>query len=195
MTQPINLVTPATLCGFRARKSKLIWKRVVLLAFVVVVAMTGWLAVEKNEIDKIVASELGSGDGPRAVLAEHQELKKQLSKISKVELEQLRLRSSHPPLSLFALLAELKEELDGELLVERFDYSLNQLSSVQKAPNDSGSNGKVTLQLVTTSTIKSSSLIERLANSGYFTDVQLSTAMVKVDAKSDDLRFSVACKF
>lgn len=191
MTPPINLVTTATLSGFAARKSKRIWKRFVLLALLVLAAVTGWFVTEKNKLDHLIASELGSGDGPRAVLAEHRELKKQLSRISQVELEQLRLRSSHPPLSLFALLAELKEELDGELVVERFDYSLSQLSSAAEAR----SNGQVTLQLVTTSTIKSSSLIEKLAHSGYFTDVQLSTAMVKVDATSDDLRFSVACKF
>ncbi|GAB5403146.1 MAG: hypothetical protein Aurels2KO_13770 [Aureliella sp.] len=187
----VNLITPKTLSHFAIRRTKRVWKRVATTALIITISSTFWLVSATNKIQKQIAAEVDSGNGPRRVLAKHQQLQQYLSKLSQVEREQMRLRSKHSPLSLFALLTDIKDQLDGELEVERIDYALDKLQL--KAA--SSSSGKVTLQMVTTSTIKSSSVIEKLTHCGFFRDVQLSTALVKADAATEDLRFSVACKF
>lgn len=198
MSKSVNLITPQTLSGFAVRKSKRIWKRFTVAAFVACVVTTCWLAALTSDTNQRIASEVDNGNGPRKVLAKHKQLQQELAKLSRVEGEQVRLRSSHSPVSLFALLSDIKQQLDGELVVERVDYALDKLPSAKSAsapPAAAQANGKVTLQLVTTSTIKSSSVIEKLSHCGFFTEVQLSTALVKADAQTEDLRFSVACQF
>ncbi len=187
----VNLITPKTLSSFAVRKTKRIWIRVAAIALVITISSTCWLVSATREIDKRVAAEADSGNGPRKVLAEHRKLKQKLAKLTQLEREQIRLRSSRSPLSLFALLTDIKNQLDGELEVERIDYALDQLHSQPAA----SSGGTVTFQMVTTTTIKSSSIIEKLTHSGFFKEVQLSTALVKADVRNQDLRFSVACKF
>lgn len=188
-TQPANLITPKTLSSFALRKSKRLWTQLGTAALLASTIGIAWFQYTRSVTQQQVAQIVNAADGPRKVLHENNRLQQRIDELASVDSRQQEMRGIFPPLAVLSLLAEIKQQLDGELTVEQFDYTLDVTGAATK------NNGKITLQLVTSDAIHSSAFIEQLTQSGLFRDVQLNTAVVKASPETDDVRFGVACTF
>ncbi|HBE69664.1 MAG TPA: hypothetical protein DDW52_16080 [Planctomycetaceae bacterium] len=193
-TQPVNLITPKTLSSFTLRKSKRIWSRLGIAAFIATTLGIVWFQYARSVSQRQVALIVNAADGPRKILRENKKLHQKIRELANTDSKQQAKRGKFPPLAVLDLLATVKRQLAGKLTVEQFDYTLDITNST--ATNSvAKSNGKITLQLVTSDAIHSSAFIEQLSASGLFRDVQLNTAVMKASPEADDVRFGVACTF
>lgn len=195
MPVSVNLITRKTLYRFRTRASTRVWKSTLAISLATAVFLTIWFQSIASKRQDLIAQETSIASTPRLVASRNLQLKKELRLAEDRAHAQEVLRSSYSPLSVFALLSQIKESLDGELSVELVDFSLERSNPPAKPNSGPQRRGRLQLQLVTSSTLNSSKTIESLKASGYFQKVELSTALVKLKPESSDLRFNVACEF
>lgn len=132
------------------------------------------------------------GAESQLVVQENERLKARLRQFEALNARQLELRSPYPPLALLAQLTDIKAQLDGSLEIEQVDFvdTHNQV-----AQGDTSEGGYVTLTVMTNSTHRSASFVKMLRESKMFADVQMQSALEKISATGEDLRFTVRCTF
>ncbi|QDV28126.1 PilN domain-containing protein [Aureliella helgolandensis] len=207
MRQFNNLLPIETRLRFQQKRVKQVWYRTIaiagLLAGAVIFVGQWTIARHQAEID----AEVSAATYPRQIQRENQQLRVEMQRLVNYETRHLDMRSRYSPLAIFSLLTEIKQHLDSELYVESVDFSLTdpspnsggqptaQVSTADASKSSSANQGRVILQVVTSTTSNSSQFLQLLEQSGYFEDVQLSSSLEKLNTTSADLRFTVQCRF
>ncbi len=213
MKQTTNLLSNKTIHRFQNQEAKRVWRMIACSTFVIAGLSVMVMQLTVQQIRSDTVKQYSRGDYPQQVANDNLRLRQELQAIQAKYQKQQELRCDRSPLTILQLLAGLQKEFQGSLTVESFDFSLNTVSQVQTtgspAPNTGGrgpatprlvgnkknATGKLTLQVITDGTTRSSQFLQLLKDSGYFQEVKLNSPLSKLDRESSNLRFDVMCVF
>lgn len=188
----VNLLPPATAQKFECKRAICLWSK--LTAFFVLSSASAivWGQLTVAEQERQISAERQALSGPRQVQQALEAERTRLQELEEYELTQSLQRTRYSPLVILELLQEIKAELQGKLEIAslEFVHHENQKSNVTAAPH-----GHVIIQAITEGTVSSSLVMQQLRASEYFVDVQLTSALEKLEPPKQDLRFTVRCEF
>lgn len=189
----VNLLPPAAIQRFRQQRLWNAWRKIILLTTLMTGSAIVWgqsTAVQKNSQQ---AARVALAQHPRQIRDECRELKTQLRDLQAYEAQQRNARGQHSPLVTIAMLHRLKQELGGQLQVKSLGF-VDRVAT-QPAGTPDPASGHVDLQLISAGSASCSRVMQLLQDTGYFSDVILSSSLEKVEADSDMLQFSLRCDF
>lgn len=189
----INLLPPAAIQRFRQQRLWSVWRKVILLATLTTATAIVWGQSRAAQNLRGEEMQTAIAQHPRQIRKECGELKTQLRELQAYEAQQRNARGQHSPLVAIEMLHQLKQELAGQLQVKSFGFS--DQAATPAAGTASTISGHVDLQLISPGSASCSRVMHLLRETGYFSEVSLSSSLEKVDAGSDALQYSLRCDF
>lgn len=189
----VNLLPPAAIQRFRQQRLWKAWRKSILLATLVTACAILWGQLTAADNTRRQEAQVAIAQHPLQIRFECQELKTQLRNLQTYEAQQRDLRGQHSPLVAIAMLHRLKHELGGQLQVKSFGFVDS--SATQAAAPPSPTTGHVELQLISLGSASCSHVMQLLRQTGYFSDVSLSSSLENVDADTGTLQYSLRCDF
>lgn len=189
----VNLLPPAAIQRFRQQRIWSVWRKIILLTTLMTASAIVWGQSTAARKLSQQAAQVALAQHPRQIRDECRELKNQLRDLQSYEAQQRNARGQHSPLVAIAMLHRLKQELAGQLQVKSLGF-VDRVAT-QPAGTPGSASGHVDLQLISAGSASCSRVMQLLRDTGYFSDVILSSSLEKVDAASDMLQFSLRCDF
>lgn len=189
----INLLPPAAVQRFQQQRLWKAWRNVIWLATLTTASAIVWgqSKATKNFHRQEVQATLAHN--PLQLRKECGELKSQMRELLAYDAQQRSARGQHSPLVAIEMLHRLKQQFAGQLQVKSFgfiDQPANQIASPT-----SSSSGHITLHLISQGATSCSQVMQLLRETGYFSEVSLSSSLEKLDANSETLQYSLQCDF
>lgn len=188
----VNLLPPATAQKFECNRAIRLWSKLTVFCVLSSASAIVWGQLTVTEQERQISEERQALSGPRQVQQALEAERARLQELDEYELTQSLQRTQYSPLVIMELLQQVKTELHGKLEITslEFVHHENQTWNDTAIPH-----GHVIIQAITEGTISSSFVMQQLRASEYFVDVQLTSALEKLEPSKQDLRFTVRCEF
>lgn len=173
------------------RRASALWIKATLFAIVLSASIILWGQAQATQSRRSLAQIKAASHTTDSIAAQHSKLQSVMRSLNLYEKKQKELRSAYSPLVPLQLLHQLKNQFGSTLQVQDMQFN-NQARAIS---NDRSKPGELSLQFVAEGTANCSEIMQRIRDTGLFTEVKLSSSLELLDKERNALKFTVRCEF
>ncbi len=173
------------------RRTASSWIKVILCLVTVTLFVILWGQSQAAQSRQAMERAKAAATANDSITAQHARLQSVMRSLNQYEKKQREQRSPYSPLVALQLLHQLKSAFGEELQAQTLEFHDQTLA----VSTDKSKHGELSLQLVAHGTANCSKAMQHIRDTGFFTDVKLSSSLELIDNASNALKFTVRCEF